>query len=124
MSRCVQCRSIAIFVACLSLAFGLETVVFSPARRASRKLLERIVEFVRLAGGGGRIVEYNQEACRVESFDGKKSLIRSFPYAFGPLSTVCSFQHSQNAVCVFADQKSGCALGWSSFSLFSLASFL
>lgn len=56
--------SIAIFCACLSLAFGLEVrtlgsdrnattltrsplaqvVVFSPARRASRKLLERIVE--------------------------------------------------------------------------------
>ena len=26
-------------------------MVFSPARRASRKLLERIVEFVKLAGG-------------------------------------------------------------------------
>lgn len=36
--------SIAIFCACLALAFGLEIVVFSPARRASRKLLERIVE--------------------------------------------------------------------------------
>ena len=36
--------SIAIFCACLALAVGLEIVVFSPARRASRKLLERIVE--------------------------------------------------------------------------------
>lgn len=36
--------SIAIFCACLAMAFGLEIVVFSPARRASRKLLERIVE--------------------------------------------------------------------------------
>jgi len=36
--------SIAIFCACLALALGLEIVVFSPARRASRKLLERIVE--------------------------------------------------------------------------------
>ena len=36
--------SIAIFCACLALAQGLEIVVFSPARRASRKLLERIVE--------------------------------------------------------------------------------
>ena len=72
--------SIAIFCACLSLAFGLEVrtlgsdrnattltrsplaqvVVFSPARRASRKLLERIVEFVKLAGGEKRICEYNQ----------------------------------------------------------------
>jgi hypothetical protein len=40
----LRVRSIAIFCACLSLAFGLEIVVFSPARRASRKLLERIVE--------------------------------------------------------------------------------
>jgi hypothetical protein len=30
--------------ACLALSFGIEIVVFSPARRASRKLLERIVE--------------------------------------------------------------------------------
>lgn len=34
----------AIFCACLALSFGHEIVVFSPARRASRKLLERIVE--------------------------------------------------------------------------------
>ena len=42
--RC-HVRSIAIFVAALSLSCGLEVVVFSPARRASRKLLERIVEY-------------------------------------------------------------------------------
>ena len=36
--------SIAIFCACLALSFGVEIVVFSPARRASRKLLERMVE--------------------------------------------------------------------------------
>ena len=52
--------SIAIFCACLALAFGLEIVVFSPARRASRKLLERIVEFIKLSGGEKRICEYNQ----------------------------------------------------------------
>ena len=73
--------SIAIFCACLALAQGLEIVVFSPARRASRKLLERIVEFVSLAGGSDKICEYNQEACRLTAFDGKKSLIRSFPCA-------------------------------------------
>ena len=122
--------SIAIFCACLALAFGLEigaplrrpnwrcrsarsrhgtlsAVVFSPARRASRKLLERIVEreaagqtsrranaalscaflargrFVRLSGGEKRICEYNQEACRLTAFDGRKSLIRSFPSKVG-----------------------------------------
>ena len=82
--------SIAIFCACLSLAFGLEVVVFSPARRASRKLLERIVEFVKLAGGEKRICEYNQEACRLNSFDGKKSLIRSFPSKVGVRATASS----------------------------------
>tara|TARA_B100000925_G_scaffold287919_1_gene267998 strand:+ start:324 stop:671 length:348 start_codon:yes stop_codon:yes gene_type:complete len=75
--------SIAIFCACLALAQGLEIVVFSPARRASRKLLERIVEFVTLAGGQPKICEYNQEACRLTAFDGKKSLIRSFPSKVG-----------------------------------------
>ena len=35
---------IAIFCAALALSFGVEIVVFSPARRASRKLLERMVE--------------------------------------------------------------------------------
>jgi hypothetical protein len=88
----------------------LSAVVFSPARRASRKLLERIVEqaaagrtprrasaalscafvargrFVRLAGGENRICEYNQEACRLTAFDGRKSLIRSFPCAAWPLA--------------------------------------
>jgi hypothetical protein len=39
--------------------------------------------FVRLAGGEKRICEYNQEACRVVAFDGKKSLIRSFPSKVG-----------------------------------------
>ena len=37
-------RSIAIFAACAALAMQTEIVIFSPARRASRKLLERIIE--------------------------------------------------------------------------------
>ena len=37
-------RSIGIFAACLALSMKCEIVIFSPARRASRKLLERIVE--------------------------------------------------------------------------------
>jgi len=36
--------SIAIFAACLALTMKCEIVVFSPARRASRKLLERMIE--------------------------------------------------------------------------------
>ena len=56
--------------------------MFSPARRASRKLLERIVEFIKVLDCESMICEYNQEACRLDSFEkGKKSLIRSFPCA-------------------------------------------
>lgn len=45
--------------------------------------MERIVEFIKLAGGEKRICEYNQEACRITAFDNKKSLIRSFPSKVG-----------------------------------------
>lgn len=75
--------SIAMYVACIALATKCEVVVFSPARRASRKLLERCVEFVRLLDAGDRIVEYNQEACRLSNFAGSNSLIRSFPSKVG-----------------------------------------
>ena len=71
--------SIAIFCACLALSTNLEIVIFSPARRASRKLLERIVEFLRLLDKEDSILEFNQEQCRLRSANGKTSLIRSFP---------------------------------------------
>ena len=58
---------------------GCEVVIFSPARRASRKLLERVVEFIRVLDCEDRICEFNQEACRIDAFNGKKSLVRSFP---------------------------------------------
>ena len=103
---CPSSGSIAIFCACLALSFGCEIVVFSPARRASRKLLERMVEvrrlgprhvsttptptpvcgrpqFIRLLDCDSNIVEYNQEQCRVTSYNGKSSLIRSFPSKVG-----------------------------------------
>lgn len=88
------------FVAAFSIACSSETVVFSPARRASRKLLERIYEFVTLTGFADCIMvtdtirtrvicacgyscvrsqEYNQEQLRVKSLDGGTSLVRSFP---------------------------------------------
>lgn len=79
-------RSIAIFAACLALTMKCEIVVFSPARRASRKLLERMIEFVRLLGH--EPIEYNQEQARMKSFDGKQSLIRSFPSKVGVSATV------------------------------------
>lgn len=50
-------RSIAIFCACLALSMGLEIVIFSPARRASRKLLERVTEFIRVLDCEDRICE-------------------------------------------------------------------
>jgi len=71
--------SIAIFAAALAMSLGLEIVIFSPARRASRKLLERITEFIRLLGFENRILEFNQEQLRIKSLSGKNSLIRSFP---------------------------------------------
>ena len=94
-----QTFSIAIFCAALALSLGCEIVIFSPARRASRKLLERVVsepacpprrpllttalypqvEFIRVLDCEERICEFNQEACRVNAYNGKKSLIRSFP---------------------------------------------
>lgn len=52
-----RARSIAIFCACLALAKSCEIVIFSPARRASRKLLERVVEFLRLLDCEDRIIE-------------------------------------------------------------------
>ena len=52
-----------------------------PARRASRKLLERIIEFVRLLDH--EPCEYNQEQARVNCYDGKQALIRSFPSKVG-----------------------------------------
>lgn len=75
--------SIAMFVAALALAARCEIVIFSPARRASRKLLERIVEFVRLVNCENKITEFNQEQLRVNTMEGTSSLVRSFPSKVG-----------------------------------------
>jgi len=80
--------SIAIYAACMALSFGVEIVIFSPARRASRKILERIKEFVTLLGADDKITEYNQENLRLRAYDGKLSLIRSFPSAVASLKGV------------------------------------
>ena len=42
----------------------VRSVIFSPARRASRKLLERVREFVALLDCSGKIIEYNQVSVR------------------------------------------------------------
>jgi hypothetical protein len=67
------------FCACIALSCTLDIVIFSPARRASRKLLERVVQFVRTVGAGDKIVEYNQEQMRCTNYAGGESLVRSFP---------------------------------------------
>jgi hypothetical protein len=72
-------RSIAIFCACFLLTQKAEIVVFSPARRASRKLLERVIEFVNILGH--KPIEFNQEQARMKCYNGEESLIRSFPCA-------------------------------------------
>ena len=71
--------SIAMFCVAMALSFGVEVVVFSPASRASRKLLERMHEFVVLLGMNHRVIEYNKENLRLKSLEGNNSLIRSFP---------------------------------------------
>lgn len=35
--------------------------------------------FIRVLDCEDKICEFNQEACRINAFDGKKSLVRSFP---------------------------------------------
>lgn len=55
---CAQTFAVAIFAAAMALTLGCEIVIFSPARRASRKILERICEFVRLLDFDSRIIEY------------------------------------------------------------------
>ena len=96
--------AVAIFCACFLLTQKAEIVVFrqtqhtprsqgatprfshrilswvgSPARRASRKLLERVIEFVNILGH--KPIEFNQEQARMKCYNGEESLIRSFPCA-------------------------------------------
>jgi hypothetical protein len=49
--------SIAMFVAAMALSVKCDIVIFSPARRASRKLLERVVEFINVLGEEKNITE-------------------------------------------------------------------
>ena len=57
------------------------SLVAGPARRASRKLLERMQEFVTVLNMSHRILEFNQENLRIAPLEGTAatSLIRSFP---------------------------------------------
>ena len=54
-----------------------------PARRASRKMLERIIEFVNLLGASEKIIEYNQEQARIRTYTNEISIVRSFPSKVG-----------------------------------------
>lgn len=57
----------------------LQLTCAGPARRASRKILERMREFASTLGLESLILEYNQENLRVSSLCGGTGLIRSFP---------------------------------------------
>ena len=57
--------------------------------------------FVRILGEGDRIMEYNQENCRIRSYSGGSALVRSFPSKVGVrLRGVCVCVRQQRA-CVF-----------------------
>lgn len=50
-----------------------------PLACLSRAHASPLGRFIRVLDAEEKICEYNQEACRINAFDGKKSLIRSFP---------------------------------------------
>ena len=71
--------SVAMFSAVMSLSFGTQIAMFSPAARGSRSILERVHYFVIHLGYESHIITFNQENLRVKTLDGKTSLVRSFP---------------------------------------------
>ena len=72
-------RSIAMFCASMALSYSVTIVVFSPAARGSRSLLERMHDFVNLLGMEDRIISFNQENLKIKAINGGVSLLRSFP---------------------------------------------
>lgn len=103
--------SIAMFCVVITLTFQCEVVVFSPARRASRKILERMYEFVTLLGMEHRIEEYNMENLRLRPLEGGSSLIRSFPSKVSVRSTPSNplepdRTHSNPKECVMKEMRS------------------
>lgn len=60
-------------------ACGKRARLPNPATPPSDNSLVSQVEFIRVLDCEERICEFNQEACRVNAYNGKKSLIRSFP---------------------------------------------
>ena len=67
------------FAASMAVTFGVTIVIFSPSRRASRSLLERMHDFIKLLDKSDSVVEYNQENLKIISAEGTTSLLRSFP---------------------------------------------
>lgn len=82
-------------------AIAVQLTCPSPDSPASYTLVFR-GRFVRLAGGEKRICEYNQEACRLTAFDGRKSLIRSFPCA--ALLSALPLHALPTSLCSFVSQ--------------------
>ena len=65
----------------------MKTSLESLAVRRRTRVRPLARRFIRLAGGEAKMCEYNQEACRLNAFDGRKSLIRSFPSKVGVSAT-------------------------------------
>ena len=77
------------FAASMALTFGVTIVIFSPSRRASRSLLERMHDFIKVLDKEGDIVEYNQENLKIVSSEGTTSLLRSFPSKVSVRQLLC-----------------------------------
>lgn len=65
---------------CLTLNYSRDAFIHLHVRTVYHR-------FIRVLDCEDKICEFNQEACRINSYNGKKSLIRSFP------STPVSFSH-------------------------------
>lgn len=71
--------SVAQFCACIAISSKQDIVIFSPGRRASRSILVRVHEFIRVLKLQHLVNEYNQEQLKLRSIGGEESTIRSFP---------------------------------------------
>jgi len=67
------------FCAAMALTYGCTIVVFSPSRRTSDQILQRMHDFVKLLGMADRVVSCNIENLVLRTEEGGTSLLRSFP---------------------------------------------
>jgi hypothetical protein len=65
-----------------------------------------VFRFLKVLDCEDKILEYNQEACRIHSYDGKKSLIRSFPVRHAFTIDVCT-RGADSFACFVSQSKVG-----------------